>query len=189
MVGHQYLQLGKEGQETAGKPHKWVTSSSDSKWTHNRLHQFSSVGDGGQDWDGVPLRKHWYRGWVLERSRGVEVFKAGTNGDTGGCRWFKLPTNSEQFTLISDHTTHWETDGSLEQRGVEFTIVWLWVCGEEQEEVSFYPSALLNLPLSPCSFYWSFFFFADGRYFKVHFNLCIDVHNPLPESEGHYDAV
>lgn len=55
--------------------------------------------------------------------RGVEVFKAGRDGDTGGYRCFQLPTNSEQFPPLSDHTSHCEADGSPEQRGVEIAIV------------------------------------------------------------------
>lgn len=92
-------------------------------------------------------------------------FKAGSDGDTGGYRCFQLPTNSQQFPPFSDHTSHCEADGSPEQRGVEIAIVGLWVGGEEQEEVRFHPSALFNLSLSPCSFYWSLlllFFFCKG---------------------------
>ncbi len=53
----------------------------------------------------------------------MEVFKVGRDGDTGGYRCFQLPTNSQQFPLLSDHTPHCEADGSPEQRGVEIAIV------------------------------------------------------------------
>lgn len=186
------------GRETGSKPHKWVTSPPDSKWAHNRLHQFSPVGDRGQDGDGVPLGVYWYRRWVPGGRRGVEVFKAGRDGGTEGYRCFQLPTNSQQFPPLSDHTSHCEADGSPEQRGVEIAIVWLRAGGEEQEEVGFHPSALFNLSLSPCSFYqslllfFSFFFFsfwAKGRNLKVHFNFWVDVDKALPESRRYSYAV
>lgn len=53
----------------------------------------------------------------------MEVFKAGRDGDTGGYRSFQLPTNSQQFPPLSDHTPCCEADGSPEQRGVEIAIV------------------------------------------------------------------
>lgn len=64
----------KAGQETAGKPHKWVTSPPDSKWACNRLHQFSPVGDERQDGKGVPLVVYWYRSRVMVRKKGCGGF-------------------------------------------------------------------------------------------------------------------
>lgn len=53
----------------------------------------------------------------------MEAFKAGSDGDTEGYRCFQLPTNSEQFPPLSDHTPHCEADGRPEQRGVEIALV------------------------------------------------------------------
>lgn len=64
----------KVGQETVSKPHKWVTSPPDNKWARNRLHQFSAVGDGGHDGEGVPLGVYWYRRWAPGRMKGCGGF-------------------------------------------------------------------------------------------------------------------
>lgn len=112
MPGHQYLQLGEGG---AGDSERNHTSGSPLLQTVNGR---AIVCINSVQWECIGTE-----GGRQGGKRGVEVFKAGSDGDTGGYRCFQLPTNSEQFPPLSDHTSHCEADGSPEQRGVEIAIV------------------------------------------------------------------
>lgn len=106
-----------------------------------------------------------------------------TQGDIGV---FNYPQIHSNFLLFLTTPPTVRLMGVLNKEAWRSQLFDCGLVGRSGRRSVFHPSALFNLSLSPCSFYWSLlfsFFFAMGRNFKVHFNFCVDVDKPLPESE------